>query len=196
MGDSQRKGLAYLADAADGPALLGAYKEAKNAVRHQAQVEQDVIRSASILFTKPDDGKKKLEPLASLVSERASTLQEEVTAFYKLQAEQKKIKTTEPKMTNEEREAARTYYERPEGQGGGFGRMRAAMANLNDAERASLGKIPQHMTAELNILVGKKKSLLEIRDFLSGEFEPLALADLMEYAGVMEKMGMLKKVSK
>jgi len=59
-----------------------------------------------------------------------------------------------------------------------------------------LGKIPQHMTAEFNILLGKKKSLLEIRDFLSGEFEPLPLADLMEYARVMEKIGMLKKVSK
>ena len=197
MGDSQRKGLSYLADAADGNALIEAYKEAKNSVRHQAQVEQDVIRTVSVLFNRPDDGKKKLEPLAKLVVERSSALQEEVTAYYRLRAEQKKAKAVEPKMTDEERAASRTYVERPEGQGGGgFGRMRAAMEGLSDVERASLGKIPQHMTAEFNILLGKKKSLLEIRDFLSGEFEPLQLADLMEYARVMEKIGMLKKVSK
>lgn len=119
------------------------------------------------------------------------------TAYYRLRAEQKKVKATEPKITNEEREASRTYVERPEGQaGGGFGRMRAAMANLTDDERAVLDRIPQHMTAELNILIGKKKSQLEIRDFLSGEFEPLPLADLTEYVRVMEKMGMLKKGSK
>ena len=196
MGDSQRKGLGYLANASNGAALLDAYKEARNAVRHQAQIEQDVIRSVSALFNKPEDGKKKLEPLASLVSERSSTLQEEVTAFYKLRAELKKVKAIEPKMTNEERDAGRAYFERPEGQGGGFGRMRAAMANLTEEERATMGKVPQHMTAELNILLGKKKSVLEMRDFLSGEFEPLALADLMEYARIMEKIGMLRKVAK
>ena len=196
MGDSQRKGLGYLANTADAAALIDAYKEAKNAVRHQAQIEQDVIRSVSALFTRPEDGKKKLEPLASLIAERSSALQEEVTAFYKLRADLKKVKATEPKMTTEERNAARTYYERPEGQGGGFGRMRAAMANLTEEERATLETVPQHMTAELNILIGKKKSVLEMRDFLSGEFEPIALADLMEYARVMEKMGMLKKVAK
>ncbi len=196
MGDSQRKGLAYLADAADGAALAEAYKEAKNAVRHQAQIEQDVIRSVSSLFSKPDDGRKKLEPLARLVADRSSTLQEEVTAYYRLRAEQKKAKAAEPKMTDEERTASKVFLERPEGQGGGFGRMRAATEGLSETERASLGKIPQHMTAEFNILLGKKKSLLEIRDFLSGEFEPLPLADLMEYTRIMEKIGMLKKAAR
>ncbi len=195
MGDSQRKGLAYMADATEGAALMDCYKEAKNAVRHQAQVEQDVIRSVSTLFTKPEDGKKKLEPLAELIAERASTLQEEVTAFYELRAALKNVKATEPKMTNEERQAARTYVERPQGQGG-FGRMRAAMATLSDSERDGLRRVPQHMTAELNILIGKKKSVLEIRDFISGEFEPIALADLMEYVKVMQKIGMLKTTTK
>ena len=45
------------------------------------------------------------------------------------------------------------------------------------------------MTAELRILTGQNKSVLEIRDFLSGEFEPLQLSDLMEYLKVMQKMG-------
>lgn len=48
------------------------------------------------------------------------------------------------------------------------------------------------MTAELNILMSQKKTVLEIRDFLSGEFEPLPLADLMEYLKVQEKNGAVK----
>ena len=35
------------------------------------------------------------------------------------------------------------------------------------------------MNAEFQILLGKKLTALEIRDFLSGEFEPLPLSDLM-----------------
>ena len=31
------------------------------------------------------------------------------------------------------------------------------------------------MNAELSILLGKQKTVLEIRDFLSGEFEPVPL---------------------
>ena len=48
------------------------------------------------------------------------------------------------------------------------------------------------MTAELNILLGQKKSVLEIRDFLSGEFDPLPLQDLLENLRVQEKMGNVK----
>ena len=70
--------------------------------------------------------------------------------------------------------------------------MRAAMQNLSDEERTALRAVPQHMTAELNILMGQGKSVLAIRDFLSGEFEPLPLSDLMAYVTVMEKMGMAK----
>ncbi len=195
MGDSQRKGMGYLADATDAQALAEAYKEAKNALRHQASVEQSVVRSVAVLFDNPAEGRKTLEPLAALIEERSSTLQDEAAAFYKVRADFMKTKVVERKMTAEEKQASRTYVDRPEGQAG-FGRMRAAMETLGDADRAALGKVPQHMTAEVNILIGQKKSVLEIRDFVSGEFEPLPLNDLMVYVTVMEKIGMLKTTTK
>jgi hypothetical protein len=52
------------------------------------------------------------------------------------------------------------------------------------------------MNAELAILLGKHKSVLEIRDFLSGEFEPLPLADLMTVLRAREAQGTIKLVSK
>ena len=48
------------------------------------------------------------------------------------------------------------------------------------------------MTAELNLLLGKKKSVLAIRDFLSGEFEPLPLPHLLEYLKAQEQSGAVK----
>jgi hypothetical protein len=52
------------------------------------------------------------------------------------------------------------------------------------------------MTSELNLLLGQNKTVLEIRDFLTGEFEPLPLADLMEYLRAQEKLGALKLIVK
>ena len=66
------------------------------------------------------------------------------------------------------------------GGGGGFG---------GPAQQAAARYIPQHMRAELNILLGQKKTVLEIRDFLSGEFEPLPLSDLTAYLKELEKIG-------
>jgi hypothetical protein len=52
------------------------------------------------------------------------------------------------------------------------------------------------MTSELSILLGRKMTVLEIRDFLSGEFEPLPLADLMGYLKMQEKLGAIKLSAK
>jgi len=37
---------------------------------------------------------------------------------------------------------------------------------------------------------------MEMRNFLSGEFEPLPLADLMEYLRAREKLGLVKFAEK
>jgi hypothetical protein len=196
MGDSERKGLSYLADITDGKDLGQAYKEARTAVHHQADVEKAVVQSASVLFTKPADGEKKLEGLASLVDQRASALLKEVSTYYRLKADQLNVRATEPAMTAAEKEAAKMYVERVVGQGRGFGAYRQAMSRLTPEELAALRKVPQHMSAELNVLIGQKKSVLEIREFLSGEFEPLPLEDLIASLRAQEKLGSVKITSK
>jgi hypothetical protein len=52
------------------------------------------------------------------------------------------------------------------------------------------------MNAELTILLGKKMTALEIRDFLSGEFEPVPLADVMAVLRARETSGQIKLVPK
>ena len=48
------------------------------------------------------------------------------------------------------------------------------------------------MTAEFTILLGRKKTALEIRDFLTGEFEPVPLADVMTVLRAREASGLVK----
>ena len=54
--------------------------------------------------------------------------------------------------------------------------------------------VPPHMNAELTILINQRKSVLEIRDFLSAEFEPLSLDTLIAVLKAREASGALKLV--
>src|SRR5262245_15045577 len=106
MGESHTKGLGYMADAKDAGALTQAYKEARTAILHQAEVEKGVVASASVLWTNVDDGKKKTAAFAPLIDQRAAGLLNEVKASYQLQAMQRRVTATEPIPTSEEKEAA------------------------------------------------------------------------------------------
>jgi hypothetical protein len=198
MGWNQRKGLGYLADATNGAQLVDAYKEAKNAVQHQANVEKAVVKSAAILFANPVDGEKQLLPYAALIDQKASTLQGEVQVAYRLRAGQLKVQPVEPTMTAEEQAAGKLLVERVPTQGGPGGGGRGGFgggANQTPEQLAlaqARAKIPQHMTSEFNLLQGQKKTALEIRNFVAGEFDPLPLADVMAYLRAEEKAGVIK----
>jgi hypothetical protein len=199
MGESQRKALALMADAADGAALAPAYKDAVVTIRHQAAVEKGVIRSARGLFDDPADGDSKLQVFEPLIDARASALLEEAKAAYALQAAQRRVPAGEPAQSAEEREAAAMQIEcihgstrsgcsappNAGGRGAGPGGGRGGATGL-----------PQHMNAEATILLGQKKTVLEFRDFLSGEFEPVPLADVMRYLRGREQAGVIRLVKK
>ena len=63
IGEAQRKATSYLADARDAAALSAAYREGWLAVKHQAAVEKQVIRSSKVLYVDPAAAEKKLAPL-------------------------------------------------------------------------------------------------------------------------------------
>ena len=153
------------------------------------------MSSASILWTNATSGKQKTAAFAPLIDQRAAALLNEVKAAYQLQAMQRGMPAAEPVMTAQEREAANLVVEAipaPPGQrgpgGGGGGGQRGGPQTGP--------QLPQEMTAEFTILVGKHKTALEIRDFLSGEFTPLPLADLMTVLHARETAGTLKLVPK
>jgi aminopeptidase YwaD len=205
MGDSQRKGLAYMADVKDGASLTGAYKEAVVAIRHQAGVEKAVVRSASVLFANPADGARKVQAFEPLVDKRAAALLDETKAAYALHAVQRRVAAAEPALTAEERDASTLVVECVHGStfsgcaaapGAGGGRGGGGGGGGGGARGGQASGLPQHMTAEATILLGKNKTALEIRDFLSGEFEPIPIADIMRYLRAREQAGVIRLVRK
>ena len=81
------------------------------------------------------------------------------------------------------------------GRGAGGGRGGAGAGGGRGAAPAGPA-LPTEMTAEFAILLGQHKTALEIRDFLSGEFTPLPLADLMTVLRAREAAGTIKLVPK
>jgi hypothetical protein len=198
MGESHTKGLGYMADATDGTALTMAYKEARNAIQHQAEIEKGVITSASVLWTNVDDGKKRTAAFLPLIDARAAGLLNEVKAAYQLQASERSVAAVEPTLTPEEREAANLVVEVvPQvTQAGGRGGRGAGGGGGGRGGRGAGGpagpSLPEEFNAEFNLLLGKNKTVLQIRDFLSGEFTPLPLADVMAVLKAREAAGAIK----
>jgi hypothetical protein len=104
MGEAARRGLGYLADAADAAALATAYKDARNAVAHQAAVEGAVLRSAAALFPDPAAAEKAIAKLQPSIDARVAALQSEITSAYRLQADRRRLPPTEPPLTEAERQ--------------------------------------------------------------------------------------------
>ncbi|HLV26926.1 MAG TPA: M28 family peptidase [Gemmatimonadales bacterium] len=182
MGESHTKGLGYMADAADGPSLTTAYKEARNAINHQASVEKAVVRSASILWTDANRGRQRTAAFEPLIDRRAAALLNEVKAAYELQAAQRGVRAVDPVVTQAEREAGNlvvTVIPPPPDQP----RRRVAIPGPS---------LPDEFNAELGLLSAKGYTALQIRDFLSGQFTPLPMEEVMAALRAREAAGLIR----
>lgn len=190
MTANQRKGLGYIGDVTSASQLPQAYVDARAAVRHQTNVEKAVLKSASVLFANPSDAEKKLAATYDpLIEARASALLAELKATYTLASATWKVPASEPVQSDLEKQAARTVVQRNApaggaGAGGGGGR-----GGQGGGRGGSPSRIPGHMTGELNAALGRGMTVLEIRDFISGEFEPVPLQDVWDYVKAQETAG-------
>lgn len=207
MGDSERKGVNYMADAATPDALHAAWKDARVTIHHQADVEKAVIRSSGVLYPDPAAAAARLAAVEAAIDRKALALVDEARAVYVLHAQRLSTPpVVDPPLTPEEKEAALLVVECVNaasrsgcgGAGGGRGAGRGgAGAGGGRGRGAAAGpSLPQHMSAELTILLGKRMTALQIRDFLSGEFEPVPLADVMAVLRARESLGQIRLVPK
>ena len=197
MTANQRKGLGYLGDVTDASQLALAYTDAKAAVRHQANIELAVIRSASVLFANPAEAEKKLvATYHPLIEARAAALTAEVKATYAMSAATWKVPATEPVASQLEQDASRTVVERVQAAtgagGGGRGGAPGGPPPGGRGGGGAASRIPGHMGGELNALLARGLTVLEVRDFISGEFEPVPLQDVWDYVKGMETAGTVK----
>ena len=181
MSEAHIKGLGYIADA-DAAGLPLAYREAQNAIRHQAEIEKDVLGSANVMWTDTAAGKKKVAAFTPMIDKRAEVLLSEVKATYQLAAAQRGVAMVEPVLSAAEREASNLVVKRgPKAPAPGTRGPPAPGPNL-----------PDEYMAEFQILANRgDMTVLQIRDFLSGEFTPLPLADLMATLKAREAAGLV-----
>ena len=199
MGGNQLKATSYLADATTADELHTAWKEARVAIRHQADVEKGVIRSSAVLYADPAAAAGRLAPLEAAIDRKAAAMIEEAKVAYALHAQRLNAQPIyEPPQTAEEKEAASLVVECASGEPtfSGCGGGRGGRGGRGGGRGAGGPALPQHMNAELSILLGKKMSVLQIRDFLSGEFEPVPLADVMAVLKAREASGTIKLVAR
>lgn len=199
MGESHVKGLGYMADAPDASTLTRAYHEARNAIRHQTTIEKAVVRSARVLWTDTALGARRTAAFEPLLDQRATALLNEVKAAYQLQGMQRGVATPEPVLTAEEREAATLRVElvtagnAAAGAGGGAGGGAGARAQ-GVGPVVPTATLPDEFTAEFGLLLRKQMTALEIRDFLSGQFTPLPMADVLAMLRQREAQGAIQLV--
>jgi aminopeptidase YwaD len=208
IGDSMRKAASYLAEATSAEQLMAGYKDARVTVRHQAQIEKAVLQSSAVLYDDPAAAAKRLTGLEAAIDKTLASRYDELRALYAVHAQRVQASPVPegwPAMTPAEREASQTLVEcvngatrsgcaaAPGGRGG-RGAGGGAPGAGGRGGGAAGPALPQHMNAELSILLGKGKSVLEIRDFLSGEFEPVPLADVLAVLKAREAAGTIKLV--
>jgi aminopeptidase YwaD len=182
MGESQVKGLGYITDADKGD-LTTAYKEAKNAIRHQAEIEKAVVQTSSVMWTDTAAGSKKVAPFKPLIDKRADVLVDEAKVAYQLAAAQKGVASPEPAVTADEKEAANLVVK--------IG-PKAPAPGTRGGPRYTGKDLPDEFLAEFQLLMARgDMTALQIRDFLSGEFTPLPMGEVMAALKGREALGLV-----
>lgn len=215
MGENHTKGLGYLADVQNAADLNAAWREAEVAVRHQAEVEKKVIESASVLYTDTAAGKQRTAAFLPLIDQRLNVLLDEVRAAYQLQAMQRGVAPSaapataprgrpaqlpaakaQPSLSAAEQEAANLVVEVvPPAAGAAGGRGGRAGGGGRGGGRGG-PSLPTEFNAEFSAVLGRGMTALQIRDFLSGEFSPLPIADVMAVLRAREAAGQIKLTPK
>ena len=189
MGESHTKGLGYMADVTSADQLNAAWREARVAIQHAASIEKQVVRSASILYTDVEAGKKRAAAFEPLIDKRAATLLDETAAVYQLQAAQRGLTAvaapaapakgakpaaakaapalpTEPVLTQEEKDAANLVVEvvpAPAPAAGAAGAGRGAGGGGGGGGRGGRAggpSLPTEYNAEFTAILGRKLTVL------------------------------------
>ena len=82
------------------------------------------------------------------------------------------------------------------GGGGIVSKSEAVTALRNSLLPLASEILDQDFANFLGDMQGKKLTALEIRDFLSGEFDPISIADVMRYLRAREQAGVIRLVKR
>jgi hypothetical protein len=176
-----------------GEAIHGSYKEAVNRLNRALERESAALDSIRRYSARDEsiDGYCR-ETVSKLEAEQPFRLKD-LESYYSLCCQARKIRPQEPSLTSAEERAARTVPRREIALKGpvGWGFLREKLKEvppiLNLADFRQTGLV----TYEILNFVDGKNSLLDIRNAVSAEFEPVPLQWVEDYIRLLARAGVV-----
>jgi aminopeptidase YwaD len=175
---------------ADKKEIVTAFKEARNVIHQAAKREKDALSSVKF-FIKSDPGLEKvLAARLARVEDLGQSTLKEIDESYELRCAREKIEPQKPEPSKEEIRLSGVVPVRTKSMGDimAFWQMRDKISQMKY-------KMPPSIRAaefELRNFIDGKRTIAEIRDAVSAEYEPIPLADVENYMKFLEKLGMVE----
>jgi len=187
LGRDLAKAEGYVARA-DAKTVHAAAKEARNVLEQAFVREKDTLASVRFFFKGDKTAEGRLASrLASLDGVRVSYLKG-LEALYADSCRALGVRTVTPVRTSDEARLARVIPAKTD-------KIRGMMIWQMREELRKLGYQPpeavRRAESELKNFIDGKRSVLEIRDAASAEFEPIPLADVEKWIEACKKLGLV-----
>ena len=159
------------------------YKEAVNIVHQSVLREKETIASVSFFAKNSPKVSSLINSLSRNLTARERIARRDLFTLYRSLAVRFGMKPILPKLSLEERKAARLIPKRTKDFEGYFDSFLFYMR---------IGKMPQlrlprMATFEIRNFINGKRSILDIRNAVSAEYEPVPLAEVTKYIKLLEK---------
>jgi aminopeptidase YwaD len=176
---------------AEAKALNDAYREALNVVNQAFEREKEAVQTARF-FTKGDVGLEGLikSRVAGLETVRLSFLRE-VDDGYKLRCLKAGLKPQKPVLTEDEIGASKLVPVRTDKMKGYFNGYEFYM-KLREMKVTPPGLMLGRSDSEVRNFIDGKRSILEIRNAVAAEYNPVAVKAVQNYVKLLEQMGYVK----
>ena len=181
---------ARLIQNADAKGLAVALKEARNVLNQAISREKDALSSAGF-FVKSDAGlEKALAARLARVEDLRQSFLKEIEESYELRCSRDKVQPQKLEPSKDEIRLGGLVPVRTKSMGDimAFWQMRDKISQMKYKMPASI----RAAEFELRNFIDGKRTIAEIRDAASAEYEPLPLADVENYMKFLEKLGMVE----
>jgi hypothetical protein len=192
LANDQKKAFSLLADS-DSNNIHQNYKEALNIIHHGLQRERNTLASIGNYLSLPGE---KMEQLAHLMKNRDKSAYSSIKNYYAYLCREHGQNPVKPSLTAEEKRLHRYIPRRIVGLEYLVDFMYLEKALKDDAikQKLTVFKLGRFVPWEALNFADGKRSILEIRNALSAEFNPIeiSLQVVQEYLNALEKAGVVK----
>jgi aminopeptidase YwaD len=161
------------------------YKEAKNIVHQSFLREEETLSSVSFFASENGPLSSLIESLKKQLTAREKIAQNDLLLIYRSLAAKFEVKPLLPKLTAQEKEAAELIPKRTKDFQGYFNSFLFSMRLRKEAEII----LPRFTLFEVRNFIDGKRSILDIKNAVSAEYQPVSLAEVAKYIRLLEKAG-------